>query len=218
MTAIPTTNKSEPKVKVLRRRAEGFTAERIKALKKASEVASSVHLKPERLLQYADDNVCPHYRIDGEAYFDELEVQTWVARALTHHIEGVPDLRVTVLHTPEKANPLGIPISLQFMTEKLRELPFRNAPAIYFLIARQQITYVGQSTQPAVRVNQHILSGKHFDRVLCLPCLESELDLMESVFIHTLRPPLNSQLETGEMVAPITLARLQNSPAMKELV
>lgn len=198
-----------PKIKVLRRRSEGFTAERLRSLKTAEEVASAVRLKPDRIRYYADANLCPHYRIDGEPLFDEGELQAWVAHNLLHHHDGTRDMRVTVLGTFDRPHPDQIPPELRLMAKTLREIPTEHSPGVYFLCHAGAVVYVGQSTKPMQRVIQHQLAGKTFDAVYFLACPQDELDWLESSFIHALQPPLNGCDSSGEMVAPIPRHRLK---------
>ena len=204
------TDEAVPKVTVIKRRAERFTGDRLRALKTAEEVAPAVRLTPERIRYYADANLCPHYRVEKEPLFDEGELLAWVAHNLLHHHDGTRDMRVTVLGGFEKPNRDELPPEIRLMADTLREIPTRHSPGVYFLCHMGSVVYVGQSTRPMSRIVQHELAGKVFDSVYFLACTENELDMVESMMIHALRPPLNGCNEaTGEMVAPIPRSALK---------
>ena len=203
------TEQIAPQVKVLRRRAEGFSGERLRSLKTAEDAAPAVHLKAERLRHYADANLCPHYRMDGEPLFDVAEVAEWAARNLLHHLDGARDMRLTVLGSFPPPAVSDLPHELRMLAKTIREIPTEFAPGVYFLCHSGQVVYVGQSTKPMQRVIQHQTSGKAFDAVYFLACPEDELDWLESSFIHALQPPLNGRDPSGEMIAPIPRHRLK---------
>ena len=199
-----------PQVRVIRRRTEGFSGDRLRALKTAEEAAPAVHLKPDRLRHYADANLCPHYRMDGEPLFDVAEVAEWAARNLLHHLDGTRDMRLTILGSFPPPHVADLPHELRLLAKTIREIPTEFAPGVYFLCHAGAVVYVGQSTKPMQRVIQHQLAGKTFDAVYFLACPEDELDWLESSFIHALQPPLNGRDPTGEMVAPIPRHRLKD--------
>lgn len=199
-----------PKITVLKRRTEGFTAERLRSLKTAEEVAPFARIKADRILHYANSNLCPHYRVDGEILFDETELQVWVAHNLLHHFDGTRDMRLTVLGSFPPPAVADLPHELRLMAKTIREIPTEFSPGVYFLCHSGLVVYVGQSTKPMQRVVQHQLSGKTFDSVYFLACPKDELDWLESSFIHALRPALNAVLDSsGEMAAPIPRHRLK---------
>lgn len=78
---------------------------------------------------------------------------------------------------------------------------------VYFLILGQRIVYIGQSTNVFSRVKQH--KDKNFDRFTYIPCDPGNLDVMESLYIHYLRPPLNGTRPDGRTpLAPLRLDTL----------
>lgn len=85
---------------------------------------------------------------------------------------------------------------------------FERFCGIYFLIAQQEIIYIGQSTNVFYRIQQH-LEHKKFDSFAFLPCANDkrELDRLESIYIHRFRPRLNGW--RGRNCAPISLHALR---------
>lgn len=94
-----------------------------------------------------------------------------------------------------------VPYAIATLTN-LNILPVEQH-GVYFLCEGSDIVYVGQSVAPYSRVKAHKVGGKKFDRVYLLHCLKSEMDIIESEYIHMLRPKLNGEMCTGEKVAPI---------------
>lgn len=79
---------------------------------------------------------------------------------------------------------------------------YKSMCGIYFLIKDNDIMYVGQSVNVLARLGMHE-HVKTSDRLSFLPCPSELLRDVESFYIHALRPRLNGQHKTGEMVAPI---------------
>lgn len=83
---------------------------------------------------------------------------------------------------------------------------------VYFLVKDWHVVYVGQSVNVLSRVAQH-LGHKDFDKFAYLPCKPEELDLIESLYIHTLRPEQNGRrgfrsATRDEPHAPLSLEQL----------
>lgn len=80
---------------------------------------------------------------------------------------------------------------------------------IYFLIYKGSVVYVGQSIHIWSRISQHTAARKSFDRVAFLPCNKEHLDVLESLYIHILRPELNGAVTPwGQKSAPMTFENL----------
>ncbi len=62
---------------------------------------------------------------------------------------------------------------------------------IYFLIAADEVIYVGQSADVEVRVNAHIDAGKLFDRACWITVPAEALDAHEGAFIRLLDSRFN---------------------------
>ncbi len=78
---------------------------------------------------------------------------------------------------------------------------------VYFLIKQDRIVYVGQSVNVFARIGTH-QTDKDFDSIAWLPCDKGVLDKLESIYIHTLQPPLNGRLNNGYINAPLALDTL----------
>jgi len=83
-------------------------------------------------------------------------------------------------------------------------------PAVYFLISRGEIVYIGQSIQPRSRIAQHVAEGqKEFDSVFLKHCAPEDLDKWESAYIHSFEPKYNCTLPNGQKLAPQRLSELK---------
>lgn len=71
----------------------------------------------------------------------------------------------------------------------LRRFNGLHLSAVYFLICRGEVVYVGQSTNLASRIGGH--GDKEFDQVVFLPVGRSRLDAVENEWIEKLRPRYN---------------------------
>ena len=78
---------------------------------------------------------------------------------------------------------------------------------IYFLIKEKKIVYIGQSTNIFTRITTHA-KYKKFDSYSYIPCDQSILDKLESLYIHVYQPELNGFLSEGRKHAPIQLHEL----------
>ena len=83
-----------------------------------------------------------------------------------------------------------------------------RACGVYFLIDRGEVVYVGQSVNVFSRMREHSKSKK-FDSYVYINCSKGDLDILESLYIHVLRPPLQGRSSHGDsLAAPISLSRL----------
>ena len=79
---------------------------------------------------------------------------------------------------------------------------------IYFLIKNNEVVYVGQSVNVFNRIGQHRYV-KDFDGFKYINCKKSELDILESIYIHFLNPKLNGFSGCSERTsAPIKFEEL----------
>lgn len=69
-------------------------------------------------------------------------------------------------------------------------IPIPLTCGIYFLVRDGVVVYVGQSKNVHRRINDH-KSGKEFDRINVIECLEKDLDQLEALYIKKFRPLLN---------------------------
>lgn len=79
---------------------------------------------------------------------------------------------------------------------------------VYFLIKNEHIIYVGQSVNILSRIASH-KRDKEFDRFAFVPCEREDLDVLESLYIHFLRPELNGHFNGNNgHHAPFSLTAL----------
>lgn len=79
--------------------------------------------------------------------------------------------------------------------------------AVYFLIQGNRVVYVGPAANVHKRLGEH--KDKEFDRFACIPCHREQLDVLESLYIHALRPALNGKWHNAVgMHAPLRLDAL----------
>jgi hypothetical protein len=87
----------------------------------------------------------------------------------------------------------------------------RTYCGVYFLIAEGRVAYVGQSTNVINRIGWHA-DKKTFDSVAIIPCPKEHLDVVESLYIHMLRPPMNGRSNRGylpeKILAPLTFEEI----------
>jgi len=83
--------------------------------------------------------------------------------------------------------------------------PWDRVCGVYFLIKGNRVVYVGQSMNVHSRIPSHTIT-KDFDSVTVISCDKDQLDVLESLYIYMLDPPLNSNNE--RTFAPMTLEAL----------
>ena len=171
-------------------------------LKLASEITKQTKLTEKRLIELADAQVIPHYRIDGgEPYFNTTEVRNWIAFNLVQKVDG------------ESIYPINLVAAIGDLTERppksiadipnLKQVPDNYEPVVYFLALRDEVVYVGQSISVIARTKDHRRDGKIFDRVYGIPCPRNELDYLENKFIKTLKPILNKTFDKEQIYGKI---------------
>lgn len=63
---------------------------------------------------------------------------------------------------------------------------------VYFLLAEDEIIYVGKTVDVRSRLEQHSRDNlKPFNRFFFIPCEIEELDYLEAVYIHLFTPRFN---------------------------
>lgn len=75
---------------------------------------------------------------------------------------------------------------------------------VYFLMHSGTVVYVGQSTHVWARACEHLRSFD-FERVAIIPCERSQLDLLESLYIHHYCPVHNGHRQ-DQKHAPLRLS------------
>ncbi len=87
-----------------------------------------------------------------------------------------------------------------------KSMPWSRIVGVYFLIKHEKVVYVGQSNSLFTRISQH--DNKDFDHYAFIRCEKSQLDQLESLYIHLLQPELNCDTVNGGKIAPISLHKL----------
>ncbi len=77
-------------------------------------------------------------------------------------------------------------------------------PGVYFLVRDGGIIYIGQS----INVFSRALEHRNFDQWAYIPCERKQLDVLESMYIHWLRPARNHCDPDGSMRAPLSMDKL----------
>ena len=72
---------------------------------------------------------------------------------------------------------------------------------VYFLIHQNKIVYVGQSVNVWSRIGAHAAEGKTFSSASFVVCDKKHLDVVEALYIHTLRPRLNGNVSPSGVKA-----------------
>lgn len=85
--------------------------------------------------------------------------------------------------------------------------PWSDLCGVYFLIAGGRVRYVGQARQVYARLATHAREKEPFDQVAIVECDANQLDVIESLYIHRLRPEWNAK-RGQTMVAPMRASDL----------
>lgn len=84
---------------------------------------------------------------------------------------------------------------------------------VYFLINDDDIVYIGQSKNLEDRISQHG-NSKEFDRFTYFEVSDCIVDIVESCYIHKIRPALNGNLNNSgngsdpEKHTPVSISRM----------
>lgn len=183
-------------------------------LKPAEDVVRECGLSLPRVLELADAELIPHWRIDGGApLFKIKEVKDWLARTqLLTRYEGKPIPCSVIVATETPAVASELPLALRPLARELQFLPFTGPRSgVYFLCHGDRVVYIGQSVCPVARVATHHAAGKVFDRAYVYPCLPEHLNLIEGALIRALLPELNGN--PGPVTDVASLAALYPAAA-----
>lgn len=165
----------------------------------------------ERITALAEALLIPHYRVDGGVpVFSVSESRKWIAKNLSTRVDGAASLPVSYRILEVKGTPFSeVPVSISQLAGRLVAMSTFSFSGIYFLCSENEVVYVGQGVNVAVRIAAH-LGAKVFDRAYALPVPGVELDAVEQAFIRALRPRLNVTHNNDRIVdgAMETLARI----------
>ncbi len=170
----------------------GYTNGQWPKFHSAREIKQITGVDEARLIDYAKNGLCPHVKIDGKTIrFMKSHIIRWLRENVLDVCEGRSLEPIPVLVS--EMQPANVPKQLHLAAHRLVEVS--QMSGIYFLCQGDTIVYVGQSINVASRIKQH--GNKEFDRALCLPCPEEELNRVEAAFISLLKPPLNKAMHNS---------------------
>ena len=90
-----------------------------------------------------------------------------------------------------------------------RKTNYAIACGIYFLIQDNHIIYIGQSVNVYGRIYTHIKEKqKKFDSYAYVPCADEELDILESLYIHSIAPSSQGRTVQGDLASPLSLKQI----------
>ena len=148
-------------------------------------------IKRREFYKYEKLGYIPCYHINNKKGYKVNEVKEWIQDQLIIAYDGIKILTKfnVIKNTAKKAT--NIPDELIGHNGDLYE--YSMIPScIYFLIDSGEIVYVGQSTNLALRLNQH-KNDKSFNRILYMPIESNRLDEVERFFIEILEPKYNKE-------------------------
>lgn len=92
-----------------------------------------------------------------------------------------------------------------------QSVPYESQCGVYFLVSSGRVVYVGQSVQIGTRLSDHAKT-KDFDRYSYIACPKEKLDVLESLYIHTLNPEYQgrSGYKGMNIAAPYSFEQLSN--------
>ena len=104
----------------------------------------------------------------------------------------------------ELSNKVCKSVLLQEQDILLVAKPWMSFCGVYFLISDDEVVYVGQSVNVYARIAQH--KNKKFDKFAVLACSSQQLNVIESLYIHMLKPILNGSANHNN--APISFSKI----------
>lgn len=140
-------------------------------------------------------------------------------RELTWELNRLDDLRRSLKHTVDMSR-LSVGLTDKYLLSE-REIVesggiLPRLSGVYFLVHKERVVYVGQSVNVLSRIQEH-KKTKRFDWFTYVPCPAGDLDVLESLYIHFLRPDLNGDLNGNNGPhAPLSLKALVGLKRQKE--
>jgi hypothetical protein len=184
----------------------------------AEQVAPRIGVSASRLLELAELGYAPHVLIDGQGppLFYRQEIMEWAKVTLWRHSPGkaFPTELLVITDQPLLHAP---PAAIAMLTP-LRQYPMQPPVCVvYFLVADNEVVYVGQSVYLPGRIEEH-RKAKKFDRVYYIAVPREHLDAVETAFIRQLKPRLNgnggpaSRVDGQQTIAPFLLPPSEARP------
>ena len=146
----------------------------------------------ETFTKYDEQGLMPHYLINGVKAYKGIEILKWIKEELVEHYDGFKIVSKFYSYNDDIKKPAEIPQELIHHSQELFEFPMILPPCVYFLLEGIEIVYVGQSINVSARVSQHT-QDKDFSKVLYLPIVKENLDVVERFFIERLQPKYNKE-------------------------
>tara|TARA_R100000501_G_C2563881_1_gene73431 strand:- start:42 stop:647 length:606 start_codon:yes stop_codon:yes gene_type:complete len=146
----------------------------------------------ETFTKYDEQGLMPHYLINGIKAYKVIEILKWIKEELVEHYDGFKIVSKFYSYNDDIKKPAEIPQELIHHSQELFEFPMILPPCVYFLLEGIEIVYVGQSINVSARVSQHT-QDKDFSKVLYLPIVKENLDVVERFFIERLQPKYNKE-------------------------
>ena len=146
----------------------------------------------ETFTKYDEQGLMPHYLINGVKAYKVIEILKWIKEELVEHYDGFKIVSKFYSYNDDIKKPAEIPQELIHHSQELFEFPMILPPCVYFLLEGIEIVYVGQSINVSARVSQHT-QDKDFSKVLYLPIVKENLDVVERFFIERLQPKYNKE-------------------------
>ena len=91
---------------------------------------------------------------------------------------------------------------------------WRDLCGVYFIVVDGRVRYVGQARHVYARLAVHAREKEPFERVTVIECSPSDLDVIESFYIHRLRPEWNAK-RGDTMVAPLRMTDLYKNRSVE---
>jgi predicted DNA-binding transcriptional regulator AlpA len=152
----------------------------------AEEVERLTGISKEIILEHARAKTCPHVLVSGSIIkFIKSHIVRWLRENLMEVCDGVELSPVPVLVS--RPTQFRVPACLAMVADRLVEVG--QVSGVYFLVAGDEVVYVGQSLDIACRIAGH--RDKKYERVFALPCAPSMLNATEAAFIGLLKPSRN---------------------------
>lgn len=146
----------------------------------------------DRLMEYADQGICPSVYVDGKGpFFRRKDILDWVKDNLIEHRAGKRFKWTVNIRQETPAKPIDLPSELADLKGSIFELGgVKRNGYVYFLCDAHEIVYVGQSKGLVSRVVAH-RQEKKFDRVLYIVVPVSLMNDVERAFIQAINPKYN---------------------------
>lgn len=172
---------------------------------------------PEMIIEWAKQEMITSYRLlkngTGDVFdyylFDSSKIEYEIKRAALRKVQPTPSVYPVICKNAD-----DIPEQLKLIPN-IQEYGGHVISCVYFLIRKDVVVYVGQSTALGLRISTHFTSIKVFDRVLYILVPQKDLDAVEQGFIKRLQPEYNvTHNSTPDQVSPLAPVEGIQQPTM----